>query len=230
MEDNAANAPEAAKTPEAATAFSTQPVRIAGATALVLIIAAGIGGYYLGYYKGQDDLRLGVAKAFASAFGGVTSGTPAPAPTGSARPPEHEWQVAQSNSPLDDSQTVTLSMSDSKPFTTSFGPKDATLIVRCKEHSTDVFIVLDEFLGSDSVKVSYRIDDQPAVEGSWSLSTDGKAVFAPAPVQMAKKLAVSHRFFARVSDFQGSTYDVEFSPDGLTKALPLVSNACHWPR
>ena len=78
-----------------------------------------------------------------------------------------------SKSPLDDSLTVALSIAaTSGPSNSIGGTQSSRLIIRCQEHSTEFYIALDEYLGSGSADVVYRIDNAPSQSDSWSKSTD----------------------------------------------------------
>lgn len=205
-------------------------VQIASISAVAALLIAGTAGYFVGYYRGQADLKMQIRTAFGGAFGGISSASDNSQPGPLTAPADPVWDVSESVSPVDDSKTVVLSISASKPIYNSYGSSEnARLIIRCKEHSTDLFVALDEYLGSDSSSILYRLDGAPSQTDSWSESTDGKAVFAPNAVALSRKLASSKKFFIRISDFRGTNYDTEFKTDGLGKVLPKVASACHWP-
>lgn len=105
----------------------------------------------------------------------------------------------------------------------------AFLIIRCKDNRTEVIFGTDEFFGTmDDVAISYRIDDKPAVSTSWSVSTNGKAVFAPQAVAFAKSLAAGQSIFVRIDGNYGAKVEAKFPLIGLSDHLPKVSSACGW--
>jgi hypothetical protein len=199
-------------------------------TAIVCLSVAGIVGYFVGYYKGQQDLRSQVRDAFQHALAVSDAASSPPTLDGNPpEPPEPVWDVDESKSPIDDSPTVALSIAASKaPLNTVGVQQSARLMIRCKEHRTDLYVALDEYLGTETSTVVYRIDDAPSQTDRWSNSTDGKAAFADDPVALARKLSSAKKFFVRMSDFQGTPYDVEFKTPGLAKYLPKVAAACAW--
>lgn len=196
------------------------------AAALTCALIGGAIGFAAGY--GIRSTTSGDLFASSSVLGQSTASSPKPSDTPDA-PSKPTWAVDESKSPVDDSPSVILSISTSKPTRSRFGsPSDSQLIVRCREHKTELYIALDDFLGSQSSQVIYRIDDQPSRTGTWSHSTDGKAVFAPGAIPLSRELATAKTLFARISDFRGTSYDVEFEVEGLSALLPKVAAACKW--
>jgi len=196
------------------------------AAALTCALIGGAVGFAAGY--GIRSTTSGDLFAPTSVLGKSSPSSPKPSGTPDT-PAMPTWEVDESKSPVDDSPSVILSIATSKPTRSRFGsPTDSQLIVRCREHKTEVYIALDDFLGSESSQVIYRLDNQPSRTGTWSHSTDGKAVFAPNAISLSRELATARTLFARISDFQGTSYDIEFKVEGLGTLLPKVATACKW--
>lgn len=194
---------------------------------LITAMACLVVGFSLGMGVGYAISGGNSSTAASTELG--TSDSPPSGPSGGPKAAATaSWAVDESKSPVDDSATVVLSLAASKAPAGSFGKGSASLIIRCREHRTSLYVALDEYLGSDDTTVIYRINDEPSRTASWSLSTDGKAAFAPAPVAFAKQLSQSSTFFVRISDFRGSTYEAEFKTAGLNTLLPKVATACKW--
>jgi hypothetical protein len=194
-------------------------------TVLATLLIGFSVGFGVGYSFGGGSATTSVSSLLSVAGKPGTTGKPTTPPDGTDVP---TWDVSESRSPIDDSPTVSLGLDASKPARGSFGSSSTRLIIRCREHDTDLYVAVDDYLGSDNSSVIYRIDNGASRTASWSLSTDGKAVFAPAPIAFARQLAQAKTFFIRISDFRGSTYDVEFNLSGLGALLPKVSTACKW--
>lgn len=218
--------------------FPVSRALVISAISIVAVVGVGSAGFYLGYRIGQDDLRAEIRSSLETAFGGRATSGAVEAPTNpvasnDSTPVEEQqvWSVEEDKSPVDDSPTVTLSMTSAKPYRSRFGrDQNAFLVIRCRENQTDLIIGIDEFLGlHDGVRVTYRIGDQPAKTATWATSTSGKGAFASNPIQLAKELAASPYFFVRISGYSGEKYDLEFVTNGLAEALPKVQAACHWP-
>jgi type VI secretion system protein VasI len=135
------------------------------------------------------------------------------------------WHVDRKTSPVDDSKEVYISTSS----TTSSSA--GALVIRCKEHETDVMVVPGGFgYNGASVKVLVRLDSGQALPDTWNGSTDGQAVFYPGSVPFfSKVLSQHHKFFIRVfASYDGEATDATFDLDGLTEKLPEVADACGW--
>jgi hypothetical protein len=81
-----------------------------------------------------------------------------------------------------------------------FSNAPTMLIIRCKDQTTDLAVIVDSFLGLDfqgsGVKVIYRINDDRAVTGKWNSSTDGSA--APSPRFRAGAMTIQFRRFLKM--------------------------------
>ena len=101
--------------------------------------------------------------------------------------PADKWHVTEEQSPMDDSKTVLLTTDSDDQIQGPLGAVRPSLIVRCKEKKTDLYVVTglaadvernSDGGPSDSHKVGLRLDDAPATYESWTESTDHKALFA----------------------------------------------------
>lgn len=94
------------------------------------------------------------------------------------------WRVRTETNPIDDMQTVTLSLAVEAGTSRSGNP--LTFIARCKSNTTEAYVVWGDFLGDDSndvysewKRVTVRIGSGQAREERWGMSTDRNATFAP---------------------------------------------------
>ena len=73
-----------------------------------------------------------------------------------------------------------------------------TIFVACREKLK--FLLIGMYLGLEETSMLYRLDKQKAVERSWSISTDTKAVFySGRDIDFVKALAKSEKMFARIT-------------------------------
>ena len=94
--------------------------------------------------------------------------------TASAQP---TWSIVESKSPADDSPQVSAGMVVA----------DAALILRCREHSTEAaFSTKSTNLGDKPVTVRFRINSEDPIKEIWRPSVDGRAAFAPNPVDFIR--------------------------------------------
>lgn len=169
---------------------------------------------------------------------------------GAAAQSTDKWKVSTSRSPMDDSQTVVLSVDSDDMVQGPLGEVRPTLIVRCKEKKTAVYVVtgmaakIEEGIDggpSDSHKVRLRLDDGPASYDSWGESTDHKVLFAGDVVYdsnghfseisggaalFAKKLASAKTLSFEFTPFNGNPQAVRFDIRGLDTHLAEVAEPC----
>jgi hypothetical protein len=99
-----------------------------------------------------------------------------PNPPNAADKPANEgnWQIEESKSPTDGGpQVVAANLVG-----------DTVLILRCKDQNTEAaFSTKYNYLGSRSVDVQLRIDDEKPFREVWKASVDGRAAFASNAVE-----------------------------------------------
>ena len=144
-----------------------------------------------------------------------------------------DWQVDVSRSEMDDSPVITLGLLSNnsiKGWLRSFTPM---LVVRCKENKTELFVMtgMPANIESDDLEkhtVRIRLDgDSPLIQ-KWSSSTDKKALFAPEPILMAKRIAGSVIMLFEFIPYNSNPQIARFSVAGLDRNLGKVSKACNW--
>jgi hypothetical protein len=83
---------------------------------------------------------------------------------------EGNWQIEESKSPTDgSSQVVAANLVG-----------DTVLILRCKEQTTEAaFSTKYNYLGSRTVDVTLRINDDKSFKQVWKASIDGRAMAGP---------------------------------------------------
>ncbi len=204
----------------------------AGMTGLLIGLA---GGFFLGREAMRAELRSSLAEA-------VTGLSDVLAPSASADPvtpapvvpSSHGWSVSEDKSPMDDSRTVTLSLdADSAISAWPSETHTPTLIIRCREKATDLYIVNGtapnvEYGELDGARVRLRLDSAAAFTQTWGKSTDDKALFARGAVTLAKRLAKADRLTYQFTPFNSSPATTTFSLAGLAEHLPKVASACGW--
>jgi hypothetical protein len=153
----------------------------------------------------------------------------------SAGSPEHQtWHVDSGTSKMDGSSTVTLSLDAENKITGPFDTSRATLIIRCQERKTDLYVVTGmsasvEYGEYETHSARLRFDDSPPQAQHWSESTDNKALFAPNPISLAKRLASAKVFRFEFTPFDANPAISEFRVEGLSDLLPRLAVTCGWP-
>jgi hypothetical protein len=152
-----------------------------------------------------------------------------------------KWHVTEEQSPMDDSKTVVLALDSEDKIQGPLGAVRPSLIVRCKEKKTDVYVasgmaasIEHDFEGgpSDYHTVRIRLDDGPANSARWSESTDHHALFAGYGrenlIEFAKKLSGASTLTFQFTPFDGSLQVARFDLRGMDVYLHKVAEGCGW--
>lgn len=135
-------------------------------------------------------------------------------------------------SPMDDTPTVVFRLRAENIVTGWLAKERPTLIARCQEKQTDVYVVLGMQVAverGDSRTVRVRWDNEPAQEESWNVSTDGEALFSRDAVKMARKLAESGQLRFQFLPFNGSPQVATFDVRGFAGHMGLLARTCQLP-
>lgn len=134
-----------------------------------------------------------------------------------------DWLVSESKSEIDDSPSVSM-------FMTSEGTDRGreTLILRCKENTTDAFVTTGKYLGSEISSVLIRFDKTPAYTQRVNSSTSSKAFFVKKPIQFIKKLTAHNKMVVRYAAYSGSESTASFVVKGAEDGLAKLRKACNW--
>lgn len=130
------------------------------------------------------------------------------------------WSIEESKSPPNDSPQVVAAMVSG----------DTAVILRCKEEKTEAaFSTKFNYLGSKSVKVRVRINDEEPSESEWQSSTTGRAAFAPSAEEFIRALPENGKLFIRATRFDGKTKDANFNLGAVSAIRAKIATACNWP-
>lgn len=144
-----------------------------------------------------------------------------------------KWKISYDVSPIDDSQTVTLMLyAESSISGWPSKQYDPSLILRCQEKRTDIFVVTgmspDVEYGTLGATVLLRIDKNPAYKLHSSKSTDGEALFLPSAVVQIKKLMSGRELYFQFTPFNSSPQSTVFKIAGLNESIKPLRSACKW--
>jgi len=179
---------------------------------------------------------------------------PSPAAPQSAaqQPATDKWHVTEDRSTMDDSKTEVLSLDSDDIIQGPLGPYKPSLVIRCKEGKTDIYVVtgmaasVEEDLDGgpiDTHTVRLRLDQGSAESYGWSESTDHKALFASDAVYgqddqvvaysggttaLAKQLATAQTLAFQFTPFDANPAIARFDLRGLGTHLSKIADACKW--
>lgn len=148
-----------------------------------------------------------------------------------------DWFRMEQTSNFDDSRNVYLSTGSLSPLTCSLlgEPKEATLMIRCMENTTAIYVATNCHLASgfgDYGSVDFRVDEQPAFTRSLDASTDNSSLGLwsgrkSIPV-IRDRILGGDTLIMRLTPFNKSPVEMEFSLDGLSDQISYVRKECGW--
>lgn len=113
----------------------------------------------------------------------------------------------------------------------SFG-QEPTLLIRCKDGRTDLFISWNDYLGSsdESTETAVRLDNGPVTTSRWGNSTDSTAAFFSSGdvIEEIKSLFGHDEMVARVTPYNSSAVTATFPITGVENAVKDVRGSCGW--
>lgn len=152
-------------------------------------------------------------------------------PTFTPAPSVGKWLINKSKSSFDDSETVTLMLDADKSIKGWLDSYTPTLIVRCKERATEVYVVVGmqqatEKGNLDHTTVRVRFDNNTATTEQTSHSTDGKSLFFQHPFVMIDSLKKHSKLTFGFTPFNASPVETSFDLAGFSEAVKPLEKAC----
>jgi hypothetical protein len=145
-----------------------------------------------------------------------------------AKPPDTNWIVSETTSPVDYSPLTTA------VIRSTTGSQDAPniLAIRCLGPRTEVLVRTEgtwRASRSGTLQVDYQINDQPLVRLQWIASADGKtATYKDDAVGLFQSLPEGARLKINVRDGAGSGHEATFQLAGLDAVRKRIAVPCKW--
>lgn len=138
-----------------------------------------------------------------------------------------EWEVSKEVDPLTDKE-VHFAVLPAQTGKGKYGDR-IILVVRCENNRTVMYVDWANYLGSGSLRTTYRVGKNPAQTSQWGLSTDKKAAFFPSsPIPLLKQIEESDSFVANVTPYNESPVTATFDTRGADAAFKGIRSACGW--
>jgi len=138
------------------------------------------------------------------------------------------WDVSVDSDPITDEKIVVASI-PSNDFQTVY--KGLTvLLIRCDNRKVEIYTAFDDYLGSESIAVTSRVDkDKPEIK-KWSLSTNNQSAFHPraSNKKLLRRLFSAEQFVVRATPYNESPKTLIFDVKGIYNALEPHQNTCGW--
>jgi hypothetical protein len=129
------------------------------------------------------------------------------------------WQIEESKSPTDGRpQVVAANLVG-----------DTVLILRCKDQTTEAAVSTKyNWLGSRSVDVTLRINEEKPFKESWKASINGRAAFAPNAVEFIQSLPDNGKLLIRTTRPDGKIKEGNFDLGPVFEVRNKIAHACDW--
>lgn len=137
-----------------------------------------------------------------------------------------KWATSTDTDPLTD-KAVHYAMLTADEGKGRFGD-NVTMIIRCKNTRTEVFINWNTFLGTEGLNVTSRIDRNPAGTAYWTISTDHKASFMPQATAALKKFEGASSFVVNLTPYSESPITAVFDISSSNEAFKDIRRDCKW--
>tara|TARA_A100001391_G_scaffold196835_1_gene176052 strand:- start:583 stop:1392 length:810 start_codon:yes stop_codon:yes gene_type:complete len=178
-----------------------------------------------------DINSTGLCGTFTYTVGTAPDDTAFPEKSSDTNAGSGKWRIWKENNPIDDTQTVTLSLSAETSTSRSGDP--VTFIGRCKSNKTEAYVVWGDFLGNDSndvyskwKRVTIRVG---AGEERWGVSTDRHATFAPDWAgNLLKELLNEDRLVIQTTPYGENPVTAIFDVSELRGPLKNLAKTCNW--
>ena len=152
-------------------------------------------------------------------FDGLFADKPNPPNAADKSANEGNWQIEESKSTAD----------VSPQFVATNLVGDTVLILRCKDQTTEAaFSTKYNYLGSRSVDVQLRINDEKPFKEVWKASIDGRAAFASNAVEFIRMLPDNAKLFVRTSRSDGKIKEAHFNLGKVSDIRSKIAHACAW--
>lgn len=147
-----------------------------------------------------------------------------------------EWVTETKVSKLTDEKGVYLSVSSKEPVLCRWNNRNkATLVVRCHENKTSVYLTTECHMVSseynDYGDVTYRIDENPSKSIAMDESTDNRALglwSGGQAIPFIKQMLGGQTMVTRFTPYNDSPVTAEFNISGLDKAIIALREQCKW--
>ena len=100
--------------------------------------------------------------------------------------------------------------------------------LRCMEKETKFILNLNEYMGSEPMRLEYKIDDTPITEVEANPSKDGQLVFMPNSIEFIKSLFGKKKLAIRVAPYNKSKTERVYDISGIENVIEPLAQECGW--
>jgi hypothetical protein len=159
----------------------------------------------------------------------ATPNLPARTVDSAPKPPDTNWVVSATTSPVDNAPLITAAIR--LPFSVKHAPN--TLAIRCRGRRTELLVRTEgawRASRAGEVEVEYQINNSPSVRLPWTASTDGRtASYKNDSIGLLQSLPEGARLKISVVDGPGPSHQATFQLAGLDAVREKIAAKCMWP-
>jgi type VI secretion system protein VasI len=139
------------------------------------------------------------------------------------------WDIKQRPSSDTGTDAFLLLSEQTTASTVEAHASKATLILRCLNNTTSLYVGFDKATAQAETVVAYRFDNEPISESRWTVATDMAGLF-PDGNAIAMVKDISKHSLLRLWFFPkaGATRTLVFDLRGAQNAVLPLQLACHW--
>lgn len=130
------------------------------------------------------------------------------------------WQVGADKSALPEASRLVGKLDSTD---------ESSLVLQCKNGNTEAYVSTKSFLGWESMRVVYRLNDNPAIEERWAATADGRGAVAGNAVGFINSLTDGAIFSVRITDYNGADHEIKFNLGGVANLRSQIALVCRWP-
>jgi len=131
-----------------------------------------------------------------------------------------KWYVS-----VDGSKAITLTL-NADSGKNRWG-KPVSLVVRCKNNTTDLYIGWNDYLGLEASVLS-QVGTHKAMTQNWSMSTDKNTTYHNEPIPFIKEMLDSPKLVTQVTLYNKSAITAVFNTSGLENIIKPLRERCGW--
>ncbi|QUM91392.1 hypothetical protein HWV03_08370 [Moritella sp. 36] len=131
-----------------------------------------------------------------------------------------KWYVS-----VDGSKAITLTL-NADSGKNRWG-KPVSLVVRCKNNTTDLYIGWNDYLGLEA-SVLTQVGTHKAMIQNWSMSTDKNTTYHNEPIPFIKEMLDSPKLVTQVTLYNKSAITAVFNTSGLENIIKPLRERCGW--
>lgn len=141
---------------------------------------------------------------------------------------EGSWYYKKDVNKMTDATDVVAITSTKDIYSKKGIERRTSLVMRCKENTTDAYLSLNDYIGNDDPGITLRFDDGKPEKRTWSGGEGGDSAFAPNAVSFIKELTKHKKLIAGFEPYGSTMQIVEFDLTGVDKIAQEISKACNW--